>query len=148
LALGVASYAVLMAVAVWADLLPDPTRVAFFMAVAIALTGLLVDSVPSSAPSWRVDVARPAHPPGHDHRTSLYLRVMEGHLTARHPDAALRDRLATAASGALTVRHGLGLRDPAARELLGPDLVRVLTGPPRRLSKAEIDRCVTRIELL
>jgi hypothetical protein len=38
--------------------------------------------------------------------------------------------------------------DPRAAELLGPELVAVLTGPVRRLSPADIDRCLTRIEEL
>jgi hypothetical protein len=75
-----------------------------------------------------------------------YLSLMEGHLTARTPDAALRDRLAVLADLVLRQRHGVGREDPAAVELMGPELTRVLGGPPARLSRAEIDRILSRIE--
>jgi len=61
---------------------------------------------------------------------------------------ALRDRLAAVADLRLEQRHSVRLGDPGADELLGPELNAVLSGPPRRLSRDEIDRCVTRIEEL
>ena len=85
---------------------------------------------------------------GMDHGFASYLRVLEGHLTVDVPDNVLRDRLAGLARLRLEQRHGLRLGDPRADELLGPELTAVLTGPPRRLSRAEIDRCVPRIEEL
>jgi hypothetical protein len=48
----------------------------------------------------------------------------------------------------LRQRHGIGREDPTAAGLLGPELTAVLTSPPRRLSRPEIERCVRRIEEL
>ncbi len=142
----VAAYAVLLPVAVWAELGPDPLRLALVVAVALSMGWLLFDGVPDSAPNWRVEVVRTVHPPGHDTRTTLFLRLIESHLTARQPDSALRDRLGEAAERALRLRHGLSRADPGADELLGPALLGLLDGPPRRLKTAEIDAAMTRIE--
>ena len=58
----------------------------------------------------------------------------------------LRDRLADLAAARLRQRHGVGLRDPAARDLLGSEVADLLTGPPRRLGRGEIETAVRRIE--
>ncbi|MCW2798249.1 hypothetical protein [Nocardioides sp.] len=127
---------------------PDFLRLLLLVALGVALVGLVLDSLPDVAPLWQVRAVRPSTPPGQDHRTSLNLRIIEGHLTGRTPDAALRDRLAALAEQVLRVRHDVGRDEARAVELLGPELYRVLTEPPRRLSRAEIERCVQRIEEL
>lgn len=147
-ALAVGLYAVLEVSFVRVDFDPDPLRLALLVALGVALVGLVLDSLPDVAPEWEVHVVRPATPPGQDHRTSLNLRILEGHLTARTPDSALRDRLGALADQVLRVRHDVDREDPRAADLLGPELHRVLTEPPRRLGRDEIERCVRRIEEL
>jgi hypothetical protein len=146
LALGAAVYLVLEVVFVRVHFEPDAVRLAVLVALVVALVGLVLDSLPDVAPQWEVHTVRPATPPGQDPRTSVNLRILEGHLTSRTPDAALRDRLAQLADEVLRVRHDLDRHDPRAAELLGPELCRVLADEPRRLSRTEIDRCVRRIE--
>lgn len=127
---------------------PHLVPLALLVVVAVAAVGLFVDGLGVDDQSWTVQVERWAKEPGLDPRFSLYLRTIESHLTAQTPDATLRDRFADLAGRRLEQRHGVRLGDPRAGELLGPDLTAVLDGPPRRLSRAEIDRCVQRIEEL
>jgi hypothetical protein len=127
---------------------PDFLRLLLLVALGVALAGLVLDSVPDATPLWKVHAVRPATPPGQDHRTSLYLRILESHVTGRTPDTVLRDRLAALVEQVLRVRHDVSVHDPRAAELLGSELHQVLTEPPRRLSRAEIERCVRRIEEL
>ena len=46
------------------------------------------------------------------------------------------------------LHHGVRRDDPRAAALLGPELVRDLDGPPRRLSLDEVESHLTRIEAL
>jgi hypothetical protein len=127
---------------------PHALPLALLVLLSVVAVGLVVDGLGVDDQSWAVDMARWATPPGQDPRFSLYLRTIESHLTAQSPEPALRDRLAELAGRRLEQRHGVRRDDPRAAELLGPDLTAVLDGPPRRLSRAEIDRCVRRIEEL
>jgi hypothetical protein len=145
---GVAVFATLEVVFVVVDFEPDALRLALVVALVVVTWALVLDSLADAGPSWEVDAAHPTRPPGQDPRTARYLSLLESHVTARTPDGALQDRIAALADLALRQRHGLGRDDPAADGLLGPDLAAVLAAPPRRLSKAEIDRCVRRIEEL
>jgi hypothetical protein len=147
-ALAAGVYLVLEVVFLRVDFEPDAVRLAVLVALVVALGGLVLDSVPDVAAQWDVHTVRPATPPGQDARTSLNLRILESHLTSRTPDGVLRDRLGDLADQVLRVRHDLDRRDPRAVELLGPELHRLLTAEPRRLSRAEIDRSVRRIEEL
>jgi hypothetical protein len=148
LATGVALFAGLAAGSVAADFDPDPLRLGLVVALVVATWGLVLDSLADTGPSWTVEAAHPARPPGQDARTARNLSLLENHVTARAPDGALRDRLAALADLVLRQRHGVGREDPAAAALLGPDLTAVLDAPPRRLSRPEIERCVRRIEEL
>lgn len=128
---------------------PDPLRLLLVVALAVLLTGVLVDTVPDRRPVWEVPPPhRPLAQRGVDERTAAYLRLLESHLSARHPDTALRDRLAALAEQVLRVRYDVAWGTPAARARLGEDLWRVLTGPPRRFSGADLDRALRRIESL
>lgn len=148
LATGVALFAGLGVGSVAADFDPDPLRLGLVVALVVATWGLVLDSLADPGPSWTVEAAHPARPPGQDARTARNLSLLESHVTARTPDGALRDRLAALADLVLRQRHGVGREDPAAAALLGPDLTAVLDAPPRRLSRPEIERCVQRIEEL
>lgn len=125
---------------------PRPGPLLLLVAVATAVLALVNLNVTGEGPDWEVASSHPVTVPGQDVRLAMYARVVSGHLDARHADPALRDRLATLATGRLRQRHGLGLRDAAAADLLGAEVIRILTGPPRALNRTEIDNCVQRIE--
>ena len=146
-------WAVVAAVALYVvlsllDFDPDPVRLTLLVLVCLAASALFMDAFGGDELGWDVEAVTWAPQPGLDHGFASYLRVLEGHLTVDVPDTVLRDRLAGLARMRLDQRHGLTFTDPRADELLGPELIAVLTGPPRRLSRAEIDRCVRRIEEL
>lgn len=144
----VVPFAVLYPAFVKLDFEPDALRLGLLIVLGVALGGALCDVLVGESPHWDLDVARPMPTEGLDRRTARFLGLLESHLSARTPDHALPDRLLELADLALRQRHHVGVREPAARDLLGPDLCRILDEPPRRLSRAEITRCVTRIEEL
>ena len=131
-----------------AEVGPDPVRLALLVATAVGVLGLALDALSDPSPSWDMEVERPSVRDGGDPRLSLYVNLIEAHLAARTDDAALRDRLRALADQVLRQRHGVRREDPRAANLLGPELTAVLTGPVRRLSPADVDRCLTRIEEL
>jgi hypothetical protein len=144
----VVAAAVLYVVLLLLDFEPDPVRLPLLVLVCLAASALFVDAFGGGEQGWDVVPVMWAPQPGLDHGFASYLRVLEGHLTVDVPDAVLQDRLAGLARMRLEQRHGMAFTDPRADELLGTELTAVLTGPPRRLSRAEIDRCVRRIEEL
>ena len=147
-AFAVVAFAVLFPAFVKLDFEPDALRLGLVIVLGVALAGVFSDALVGESPHWDIDVARPATSEGLDRRTARFLGILESHLTARTPDPALADRLLELADLALRQRHHMGVHDRAARDLLGPDVCRILDEPPRRLSRAEITRCVTRIEEL
>jgi hypothetical protein len=123
-------------------------RLALVVALVVCAAGLLVDATPVQPAVW-VPHAEPEAGLGRlDPRTASYLRILEGHLTSREVDSALRSRLRQLTDQTLRARHDLTLDDPRAEELLGHELRRVLVGAPTRLDLDQIDRCVKRIEEL
>jgi len=130
------------------DVGPRPGRLLLLVALGTAVLALVNLSVVSEAPDWSVDTVQPVVAPGQDTRLAMYSRVIAGHLDSRDVDSTLRDRLAALAAVRLRQRRGLGLHDPEARALLGNAVADMLTGPPRRLSRDQIDTCVQRIEEL
>lgn len=130
------------------DLDPDPVRLLLVVALVAGLSGLLLDALPDLTPAWEVDVMHMPLTRGADQRTGFYVRLLDSHLKARTPDELVRDRLATLAEQTLRLRHDETLGTRRARDLLGPAVTRVIDAPPRRLSRAEIERCITRIEEL
>ena len=127
---------------------PEPVRVALLVAMCVGVLSLVFDALADPAPAWDLDPERPSVRQGGDARLSRYAGLIEAHLAARTDEAALRDRLRTLTDQVLTQRHGVRRDDPSVAPLLGPELSAVLSGPARRLSPAEIDRCLTRIEEL
>jgi hypothetical protein len=127
---------------------PRPLHLALLVTVCLAVAWLVADVLGDLGPNWDVQGTTAWSYEGQDARIATYLRVLEGHVTSGTPDGNLRDRLAVLADRRLAQHHGLRRGDQAARELLGPDLLDVLEGPPRRLRVAEIDRHVRRIEEL
>ena len=145
-AAGVLVFAVLEVVLLLAHTGPDALRLALLVATCVGVLGLVLDTLSDPGPSWTVEVEQPSSRAVGDPRLGRYVGLLEAHLSARSDDAALRDRLGALTDQVLRQRHGIRLDDPRAIELLGPDVADVLTGPPRRLGLAEIDRCLTRIE--
>jgi hypothetical protein len=125
---------------------PRPAPLLLLVALVMAVLALVNINVLAGGPEWDLHSTYPVSEPGQDARLAMYLRVLGDHLDAKVPDAALRDRLAELASSRLRLRHGIGLRDPGASALLGPTVTDILTGPPRRLGRGEIEDAVRRIE--
>jgi hypothetical protein len=126
----------------------DELRLALVVALVVCASALLVDATPVEPAGWSGHV-EPEDGLGRlDPRTASYLRIIEGHVSARDVDATLRNRLRELAEQTLAARHDLTVDDPRADELLGRELVRVLRETPTRLDVDQIDRCVTRIEEL
>ncbi|GAA4371484.1 hypothetical protein [Nocardioides caricicola] len=148
LAGGTAVFVVLELALVLAKTDPDPLRLALLVATCVGVLGLILDALADGGAAWEVTVEQPSARAGGDPRLARYVGLLEAHRTARSQDTALRDRLAALADQVLRQRHGVRRDDPRAAELLGPELVAVLDGAPRRLAPAEIDRYLTRIEEL
>ncbi|GAA1764097.1 hypothetical protein GCM10009795_008280 [Nocardioides hankookensis] len=127
---------------------PDPVRLALLVATCTAILGLVVDALNGGEPSWQVDVERPSVRDSGDPRLVRYVGLIEAHQSSRTPDHTLRDRLAVLTDQVLRQRHGISRADAGADVVLGPELTDLLTGPPRRLSNAQIDRYLTIIEEL
>lgn len=127
---------------------PEPLRVALLVALCVGVLGIALDALSDPAPAWDLEPERPSVRAGGDARLGVYVGLIDAHLASRTEDHALRERLRALADQVLDQRHGVRRDDPLAAGLLGPELTAVLTGPARRLSPAEIDRCLTRIEEL
>lgn len=130
------------------DFAPDHLRLALLVTLAVAVAGLLTDSIADEGPVWRVEPMGTGAPTATDPHLASYVRILESHLTARTADIALRDRLAALCDERLARRHSLTRADPAAEPLLGTELIRDLAGPPRRLRRDEIEAHLRRIEEL
>ena len=127
---------------------PDPVAVVLVTAAVVVLLGLLVDAIPTPAPGWHLEESHIADLRRRDPRTAANLRILEHHLAMSRADSGLRDRLADLTEQVLRVRHGERPETARAYRLMGPELTRVVNDPPRRLDRAEIERCVRRIEEL
>jgi hypothetical protein len=139
-------YAVFWLLLYGLDVDPRPGPLLLLVALVMAVLALVNINLTSDGPSWEVHPSQPVTEPGQDARLGMYVRVISGHLDAKTLDPALRDRLADLATARLRQRHGLGLREPAATALLGHEVADLLTGPPRRLARREIEAAVRSIE--
>ena len=126
----------------------DELRLALVVALVVGASALLIDATPVQPTVWATHVEPEGGLGRLDPRTASYLRIIEGHLSARDADVALRNRLRELADQTLRARHDLTLDDPRAEGMLGHELSRVLTEVPTKLDPDQIDRCVTRIEEL
>jgi len=107
---------------------PQPVPYVVMSVVVLALAWLVLDTADAETPQWVSVLPRTGDRV--DEATSD-LRVLTSHQQARAPSEALRDRLVALARG----------RDPDLGDALHAELE-----PDRRLSPAEIDRILTRIE--
>ena len=130
------------------DTAPRPFQLLLLVLLLMAVLALANVSLISDGPDWSVDSVMAVSPPGQDTRLGMYTRVIAGHLDSRDPDPALRDRFAELADRRLRQRHGMAIRDPGATRLLGADVVELLTGPAKRLTRDQIQHCVQKIEEL
>jgi len=146
LAATAAVYALMWVLLTTVDVDPRPFPLLLLVALVMAVMALVNLNATADGPSWEVHSSQPVIEPGQDLRLGMYVRVISGHLDARDPDTSLRDRLSELAAARLRQRHGVGLRDRQAAELLGPQVVDLLTGTPRRLGRGEIEDVVRRIE--
>ncbi len=113
----------------------------------VAIAGMVIDSAGAAAPVWDIDTEYGGVSVGQDQGLAGNARLLENHLSARHPDPLLRGRLARMTDDRLA-RIGLRRGDPGVAQRLGPTLTSVLDGPPRTLRLSEIEECVRRIEEL
>ena len=147
-AVGVVVFAVLEVLLTLAYAGPDAVRLALLVATCVGVLGLVLDTMSDAGPTWTVEVEQPSARGGGDPRLSRYVNLIEAHLSARSDDSDLRDRLATLTDQVLRQRYAVRRDDPGAASLIGPELDAIISGPVRRLSPADIDRCLTRIEEL
>jgi hypothetical protein len=138
----------LYVVLVLTDFQPRPVPLVLLCLVAAAMAWTVFEVLEDDSLTWDIPIESTTWERARDPRYATYVRLIESNLTARTPDRAVQDRLAQIADRTLRLRHGLGRADPAAHELLGPDLAEVLDGPARRLPLTELDRCLTKIEEL
>jgi hypothetical protein len=114
------------------DFGPRPVGWSLLVLLGCALLWLVLDTVDAERPRWL-----PTLPPAADRveESAPDQRIVAGHLSATDPGPALRDRLVALARS----------RDP---DLADPELAALAAAPPRRLTPAEIDHYITRIEEL
>jgi hypothetical protein len=110
------------------DFDPQPLAYVLWAAVVLTVAWLVVDTVEVPQAQWV-----PALPPPGDRidEATSDLRIISSHQQATHPSPAVRNRLVALARA----------RDPELAETLSAELDVV-----RRLSPADIDRILTRIE--
>lgn len=99
---------------------------------------------------WRTPhAAVPAVDGAQDRRLRSLERILTGHLEAREPNGLLALQLRGLAERRLALRHGVRLdtEPERAEALLGADVLALLGArPPRRLTLAQIDDVLRRIE--
>ena len=126
--LAVAGYGVLVLM----DFGPRPFGWGLLTVVGCAVAWLVLDTLDAERPQWL-----PTLPPQGDRveETTADDRLVDDHVSASAPGPALRDRLVALAFA----------RDP---DLADAELAALASEVPRRLSPADIDRYLTRIEEL
>lgn len=153
---------VLLAAAVWVGTAvaawvlgaqPHPGLLALVVAVVAAVLWLLLDLAEAAEPlRWPAPEPAPVRAPGEDPRLERLHRVLVQHRSSHEVGDTLHRQLAALADQRLLLHHGI-TREAApdrAGELVGPDLLRVMTQRPPypRLSAAQVDVLLQRIEAL
>ena len=123
-ALGAAGYPV----AVLLRFGPQPVPYAVMVSIVLTLAWLVLDTIDAPPARW---LPAPTSADDRVGEATADLRILSSHAQASSPSSAVRDRLVFLARA----------RDPA----LADDLLHELA-PEGRLSPAEIDRILTRIE--
>lgn len=132
LLVGVVLGAATFAVASLLDWDPQPVPFVVMAAVVLSLVWMVLDVVDDEPARWL-----PATSPGRDRadEATSDLRLLTSHQQASVPTEAVRERLVALAHG-----RDPDLADALRHELGGPH------DPARRLSPADVDRILTRIE--
>jgi hypothetical protein len=115
------------AVAVWLDMEPQPLPYVVWSVVVLATAYLVIDTVDVPAAEWE----QGPQPADRVDEASSDLRVLFSHVQSDQPSDAVARRLVALARA----------RDPALAETVRRELA-----DTRRLSPADIDRILTRIE--
>lgn len=143
-----------LGVALWVaaaatDLQPHPVPLLLLTALVVAVSGLVTDSLTTTGQAgWVPHTPVDPRTRARDARTSSHLHLLQTHVHGKQADVDLPRRLAELAEDRLQARHALSADSSRGRELLGPLLAQLADGAPRRLSVAEIDQCMNRIEAL
>jgi len=124
-----------------------PVEITLLVAVGALVVALVIDFGGRAQAAWPQQ--RPETPlVPVERRLAAYARMIESNQTARRPDALVRDLLRGLVDERLDRRHGLTRADPAAADLLGPELLAVLDGPPVLIRPARLSAYLDRIESL
>lgn len=126
---------------------PRLVPIALLVAVAILALGAAYDAMVEHGATWP-ELRPRVTTPGSDRALAAYVRLLESDATSASADTRLRDLLCRIADERLDRRRGLTRSDPGARELLGTDLLDLLDGPPRKVSRRQLDDHLRRIEAL
>lgn len=98
------------------------------------------------ADPWRVRHAVPYASPGRDLRVLRDAHTITAELAGRNPNPELHHRLRELAQEEVRAAYSLDLGSSGAQEVLGERAHELLTGPPRRLSPADLRHVIDRIE--
>jgi hypothetical protein len=118
-----------------------------FACAVVGVIGLVRDTLGFAPADWTVSSPASGATYAQDGGLFSNVRMLENHLSARLPDGVLQGKLRRLTLGRLA-ELGLARDDPEVARRLGPTLTDAIEGPPRMLSRAEIDECVRRIEEL
>ncbi|WP_426244909.1 hypothetical protein [Nocardioides sp. LHG3406-4] len=141
-------YAVLYVALRTLDFEPHAVPLLLLVLLGLLVWWLVIDALDAPPAEWNVASTSPFQPPGQDVVLSGYLRLLESHAASREPDQALRRRLLALGHARLEARLGVPPDDTTSADALGPEWAAMCRDPHRRLSVAEIDRMLTRIEEL
>lgn len=124
-----------------------PVEITLLVTVGVLVVALVLDLGGEAPGQWPVHRPEDTVVPV-ERRLATYTRIIESNQTARQPDPLVRDLLRRLADERLDRHHGLSRDDPAAADLLGPDLLAVLDGPPALIRPARLSAYLDRIEEL
>ena len=146
--LAVAAYAATYAV-LWAlDYEPHALPLLLLLLLAWLVWRLVQEALDAPAAEWNTELEGSFRPVAQDPVLSGYLRLLQSHADTREAEPALRRRLLELGSTRLEARLGVPADARTSDERLGPEWAALRRDPGRRLSVAEIDRLLTRIEEL
>lgn len=131
IALGVAVWFVLCAVALFLDAHPRPALLAIAVAAAGAALLLFLD-VQTPPVSWTLHDDEPIRARGEDAGMMLLSHLLSEQLYARQPGDRLRSHLLELVDSRLLAHHGVSrIADPErAAALMGPELAQFVTAAP------------------
>lgn len=139
-----ATYAVLQVL----DFEPHALPLLLLLVLAALVWRLVHEALDAPPADWGTPVPPSTRPVGQDAVLAANLRLLESHTASRAPDPALGRRLLSLGGARLEARLGVPADGATSDARLGPEWAALRRDPGRRLSVAEIDRVLTRIEEL